>query len=124
MNKRLTKAEIQSNHGSGMHICGINYGYEYEFYSTGNTTFTLFSYGKKVCTLFIYVDEAHVLDSHFIRKAGDFYVYLIKWDAWKYSHTTSAQTRVMMEEIERQFGIYISDWNENFTRLDINKIMK
>lgn len=124
MNKRLTKREVLANHGGGMHICGINYGYEYEFYSTGNTTFTLFSYGKKVCTLFIYLEETPVLKSFYVRKAGDFYVYLIKWDAWKYSRTTSAQTRRMLEEIDIQFGIYTSNWNENFTTLDINKILK
>nr|DAP64926.1 MAG TPA: hypothetical protein [Caudoviricetes sp.] len=124
MNKRLTKREVLLNNGSGMHICGINYGYEYEFYSTGNTTFTLFSYGKKVCTLFIYKEEATVLDNHFLRKAGDFNVYLIKWNAWKFSPTTSRQTRAMLEEIEIQFGIYTSDWTENFTNLDINEIMR
>lgn len=124
MNRRLTKREVLANHGSGMHICGMNYGYEYEFYSTGNTTFTLFSYGQKVCTLFIYLEEETALNDHFIGKAGDFYVYFIKWNAWKFSVTTSRQTRAMLEEIEIQFGTYTSDWAENFTRLGINEIMK
>lgn len=125
MNKQLTKRDIDGNHREGMHICGLNFGYTYSI-STGthNAQFNIFSYDKKVCTLWIYAERSSILSEYELWNAGDFRLYMICWDAWKYSPTTTRQTREALEEIERVFGWYSSKWNDYFTRLDVEKIMR